>query len=54
MKFATEVDNVKKWYISPEQQTQWQHGCDTKIAKNALHKRALRYQYQEKPKHFTG
>ena len=54
MKFATEIDNVKRWYMSPEQQRQWSHGCVTKIAKNTLCKRALRDQYQEKSKHFTG
>ena len=48
MKFATGLDNVKKWYISPEQQRQWPHGCDTMIGKNAFHKRALRFQLQEK------
>ena len=46
--FATEVHNIKKWYMSPEQQRQWPPGCVTKIAKNAFCKRALRYQYQEK------
>ena len=54
MKFATEVDNVKRWYMSLEQQRQWWDGCVTKIAKNAFHKRALRYWYQAKnPKHYT-
>ena len=48
MKFATEVDNVKRWYMSLEQQRQWPHGCVTKISKNAFCKRPLRYQYQEK------
>ena len=48
MKFATEVDNVERWHMSPEQQRQWPHGCVTKIAKNAFCKRTLRYQYQEK------
>ena len=53
-KFAMEVDNVKRWYMSTEQQRQWPDGCVTKIAKNAFCKRALGYQYQEKSKHFTG
>ena len=34
--FATEVHNIKKWYMSPEQQRQWSPGCVTKIAKNAF------------------
>ena len=36
VEFATEVHNVKKWYMSPEQQRQWPPGCVTKIAKNAF------------------
>ena len=48
IKFAIEVDNVKRWYTSPEQWRQWPPGCVTKIAKNAFHKRALRYQYEGK------
>ena len=48
IKFATEVDNVKRWYMSLKQCRQQPHGCATKIAKNVFHKKALRYQYQEK------
>ena len=48
VEFATEVPNVKKWYMSPEQWRQWPPGCDTKIDKNAFCKRDLTYQYQEK------
>ena len=45
MKFATEVDNVKRWYMSLEQQRQWLLGCVTKIAK-MLSVREQRYHYQ--------
>ena len=48
MKFATVEDNVKRWHMLLEQQRQWPHGCVTKIAKNAFHNRALRYQHQRK------
>ena len=51
--FATEVYNVKKWYMSPEQKRQCPPGCVTKIAKNALHKRAFGYQFQEKNSSFV-
>ena len=46
--FVIEVDNVKKWYMYPEQRRQWLPGCATKKAKTAFHKRAFWYQFQEK------
>ena len=48
IKFTTEVDNVKRWYMSPEQWMQLSPGYVTKIAKTAFCKRALKYQYPEK------
>ena len=48
VEFAIEIDNVMKWYMSPEERRQWPPRCVTKIAKNVFCKRDLWYEFQEK------